>query len=131
MIRIFLGISVLAWAGYGLYCFIDPASLATTAGVAVTSATGHTELSAMYGGVQIALGALAGYALIRPGLQSSVLLTLAFVTGGLFAARLIAALPAAEFSSYTVGALLFESVYTVIAIALLRRSQHRGAASPR
>lgn len=122
MIRVFLVVSVLAWAGYGLYCFIDPAALATIAGVASTSATGSTELRAMYGGVQIALGALAGYALLRPALQSGVLLTLAFVTGGLFAARLLAALPAGEFSSYTVGALGFEFVYTAIAIALYRRA---------
>ena len=121
MIRFFLGLSALAWGGYGLYCFLDPGSLATTAGVTSTTATGTTELRAMYGGLQIALGALAAFALFRPAHQSGVLLTLAFVTGGLFTARLLAVLPASDFSSYTVGALAFELAFTVFA-ALLYRS---------
>lgn len=123
MIRLFLGISALAWGGYGLYCFLDPGSLAAIAGVTSTTTTGATELRAMYGGLQIALGMLAALALLRPAVQPGVLLTLAFVTGGLFGARLLAALPTSDFSSYTVGALAFELAFTVFA-ALLYRSAH-------
>ena len=118
----FLAISALAWAGYGLYCLINPAILAELAGVTAASATATTELRAMYGGVQTALGVFAALALFNPGLQRPALLALIFCTGGLFTARLIGALLAGDGSAYTVGALVFESIYTVIAIALLRRS---------
>ncbi|MES0874293.1 DUF4345 family protein [Sinimarinibacterium thermocellulolyticum] len=120
--RIFLLISALAWAGYGLYCLIDPTMLAELAGVTSTTPTGTIELRAMYGGVQTALGLFAAAALFRPAWQRSAVLALAFVTGGLFAARLIGALLAGDFSSYTIGGLGFELVYTAIAIALLRKS---------
>lgn len=122
MIRLFLGISVLAWAGYGTYCFIDPVSLAVQAGVTAGSTTGTIELRAMYGGVQIGIGVLALLALLRPALQPGVLLTLAVITGSLFSARLMAVLITTDFSAYTVGALVFECVYTVIAAVLARRA---------
>jgi Na+/glutamate symporter len=122
--RIFLVVSALAWGGYGLYCLINPAILAELAGVTAVSATATTELRAMYGGVQTALGVFAALAVVNAGLQRPALLALAFATGGLFTARLIGALLASDLSSYTVGALVFESVYTVIAIVLLRRSAH-------
>jgi hypothetical protein len=55
--RIFLGLSALIWLPYGLLCFFQPAGLAESAGVTFTNATGATELRAMYGGLQAAIGA--------------------------------------------------------------------------
>jgi hypothetical protein len=123
MMRIFLAISALAWGGYGLYCLINPAILAELAGVTAVSATATTELRAMYGGVQTALGLFAALAVVNAGWQRPAVLALAFVTGGLFTARLIGALLAGDFSSYTIGGLGFEFVYTAIAIVLLRRRE--------
>ena len=120
--RIFLVISALGWGGYGLYCLINPAMLAELAGVTSTTSTGAIELRAMYGGAQTGLGLFAAVAVFCAAWQRSALLALAFVTGGLFTARLIGALLAGDFSSYTVGGLGFEFVFTAIAIALLRKS---------
>ena len=120
--QIFLVISALGWGGYGLYCLINPAMLAELAGVTSTTPTGAIELRAMYGGVQTALGLFAALAVFRAAWQRSALLALAFVTGGLFTARLIGALLVGDLSSYTIGGLAFEAVVTAIAIALLRRS---------
>ena len=50
------------------------------------------------------------------------LITLAFVCGGLFMARLLGALLGAEFSSYTVMGLLFEILSCTFATRLLDRA---------
>ena len=75
----------------------------------------------MYGGLQVALGVLAGAALFRESLQRPALFTLAFVCGGLFMARILGAVLDTEFSSYTAGALIFELLSSTFATRLLRR----------
>jgi hypothetical protein len=105
---IFLCVSALVWLPYGLFCFANPAFLVEAAGVAATSATGSTELRAMYGGLQAGIGALALVAMWREGLRSSALVCLAFLCGGLALARLAGAVLDAELSSYTLVGLGFE-----------------------
>jgi len=121
--RIFLSLSCLAWLPYGLFCLWRPDFLAGAAGVVATSATANAELRAMYGGLQIAIGALAGLAVARGGLRRTALVTLAFLCSGLGLARLLGALAAADLSAYTGYALLFEIVSASAAIALLRRGE--------
>ena len=121
MLRLFLAASALIWLPYGLLCFFAPTLLAEVAGVASISTTGTIEIRAMYGGLQVALGVLAGAALFRESLQRPALFTLAFVCGGLFMARLLGAVLDTEFSSYTVGALIFELLSSTFATRLLRR----------
>ncbi len=65
--RIFLALSALVWIPYGLACFFQPCSVADSAGVAFTNATGSTEIRAQFGGFAVALGALAsGCCAARP-----------------------------------------------------------------
>ena len=120
--RVFLGLSALLWLPYGLYCFFAPASLADAAGVAFQSPTGSTELRAMYGGLQAALGLLAGLAVLRGGLVRPALVALAFLTAGLASTRLLGAAWDGGFSSYTMMGLGFEITSAVVATALLSRS---------
>jgi hypothetical protein len=129
VLRLFLGISALIWAPYGLWCFIDPGALEEAAGIGATSGTGTTELRAMYGGLQMALGVLAGSALLRPTLVRPALLALAFTCGGLFTARLLAALIGGEVSSYTAFGLVFEILSCTFATRLLARATPMGAAA--
>jgi hypothetical protein len=117
--KIFLGLSVAVWLPYGLYCVLSPEYLAEAAGVVATSATGTTEVRAMYGGLQAAIGALCLLALLRPPLQRSVLLSLCFLTGGLALARMLGLALDASGSGYTYGALGFEIVSTLVAAVLL------------
>ena len=128
MLRLFLAASALAWLPYGLLCFVDPARLAELAGVAPTSTTGTIELRAMYGGLQAALGVLAGAAFFRPSLQRAALFALSFLCAGLFLARRVGALLSLEFSSYTVLGLLFELLSSVFATTLLARLPARAPA---
>jgi len=127
---LFLAASGLLWSIYGLYCFVDPGQLAAAAGVAASSATGTVELRAMDGGLQLAIGVLAGAAFFRPALQRPALLCLAFLCAGLFMARLGGALIALDFSSYTVMGLLFELLSAAFATRLVTAMEPAPAARP-
>lgn len=119
--RLFLAANVVLWLPYGLYCLAQPGFLADTAGVTATTPTGTTELRAMYGGLQAAIGLLALMAVLRASLQRTALTALVFLVGGLFSARLCGAFADGGLSGYTVGALLLESTLTVLSIRLLRQ----------
>jgi hypothetical protein len=99
---------------------VQPDFLAEAAGVAATTPTGRTELRAMYGGLQAAIGVLALVAVLRVDLERTALVALAFLAAGLFSGRLYGALTDGGLSGYTVGALLLESTLTVLSIVLLR-----------
>lgn len=119
--RVFLGLSALLWLPYGIYCFLVPTSLADAAGVAFQSPTGSTELRAMYGGLQTALGALAGLAALRSRLVRPALVALAFLAAGLASARALGLALDGGFSSYTAMGLGFEIATVAVAATLLSR----------
>jgi len=119
--RIFLMVSVLIWIPYGLYCLYDPAFLEGAAGLAATNDTGTTELRAMYGGLQVAIGLLALFALLNAKRVHSALWCLAILIGGIGIARLLGALVAGDTSGYTLGAVSFEFVAAAWATWLLAR----------
>ena len=118
---IFLALSALVWLPYGLYCFARPDVLHQIAGVAATTPTAMTELRAMYGGLQAALGALAIVGLMRPELRRSMVLTFGILAGGLGLARLGGILMGGGLSGYTVGGLAFEYGFAIWAGVLLKR----------
>ena len=118
-----LGLSAIIWLPYGVYCFLQPGALTEAVGVVAASSTGTTELRAMYGGLQMAIGALALAAVFKPRLVSGALLTLVFLTGGLASTRLMGVLIDGGFSGYTGGALGFEIISCVLALIALGRSQ--------
>lgn len=121
-VRIFLGLSALVWLPYGIYCFAQPGYLEGAAGVAALTATGSVELRAMYGGLQVAIGALALGGALGEALRRPALVALAFLCAGLFLARAVAALGAGAPSGYTAFALGFELVSAALAAALAART---------
>jgi hypothetical protein len=120
--KIFLGISVLIWLPYGIWCSIQPGYLAEVAGLVGSTATGTTEIRAMYGGLQAGIGALCLAALMRPQLVQPALVAICFLTGGLAAVRFIGLFVDSSASSYTVGALIFEIINTSVAVFFARKS---------
>ena len=106
--RIFLAIAALVWLPYGIFCFIQPGFLQEAAGVSFTSPTGSTELRAMYGGLQAAVGVLALAGALRTRLSPMALLALAVLCGGLGFARLLGAFIDGSFSGAKKGALPLE-----------------------
>ena len=109
---------------YGLYCLVSPESLAGGAGVSATSLTGTIELQAMYGGLQVAVGALCATALLRRSLQDVALIALLYMFAGLAVVRVSLALVYGDFSAYTVFAMSFETgcLAFLLWYVLLRKS---------
>ena len=119
--QVFLAFSALVWLPYGIYCFLEPGSLAANAGVSATTVTATVELRAMYGGLQAALGLLAFGGLVYGGWRRHALFALLFLCAGLGSTRLFSAFSAGDFSEYTVFALGFELGSTVVAASLVSR----------
>ena len=121
MARTYLIIAGLMWVAYGLYLLAAPQALAPTAGVAATSVTGLIELRAMYGGLEIAVGAFALAAAWLPAMLRSGLLAMGLACAGLGITRLLSATAAGEFSSYTRQGLALELTLTALALWLFLR----------
>ena len=119
--RAFLAIETLIWLPYGIFCFFAPGFLAGAAGVLATDATATTELRAMYGGLQAAIGVVTALAFARPSLRRPALVLLLALGTGLGASRLLGAILDGEFSSYTTGAIVFELLTAGFAAWLLTR----------
>jgi len=119
--RAFLALETLIWLPYGIFCFFAPGFLAATAGVLATDATATTELRAMYGGLQAAIGVLTGLAFARPSLRRPALVMLLVLGTGLGVSRLLGAVLDAGFSEYTNGAIVFELATASFAAWLLSR----------
>jgi hypothetical protein len=120
-IRLFLGAMGLMWAGYGVWCFLDPAYLEQAAGVAALNATGNVDLRATYGGLQMAIGALLLGGALREALTRPVMMSYGVLCAGIGSARLVGALLAGEWSGYTVAAVCFELGSVGLVLALLPR----------
>lgn len=113
----------ILWIAFGLYYFFQPEALAELAGVVATTPTAKTEIRAMYGGLEAAIGALAVTALVWPRLMEGVLVAMAVLTGGLGSTRLLGVLIDSSGSTYTAGGLAFELLSCGLALAALRRLQ--------
>ena len=125
--RNFLIVSTLIWLPYGIFCFFQPDFLAEAVGVSAVGATATTELRAMYGGLQGAIGVLAALAVVRAEFRRPALITVGFLTGGLGLSRLAGAALDAEMSAYTGGAIVFELISAAVAVWILSRGEVRTA----
>ena len=122
--RVFLGLMGLMWAAYGLWCFINPGFLHEAVGVAAIAGTpGLVDIQATYGGFQTAVGVLLLGGAVRAENTRSVLVTYGVLCAGIGSARLVAALLASEWSSYTSIGVGFELGTVAVVLALLARSR--------
>lgn len=119
--RLFLLANAAVWLPYGLYLVFQPGFLREAAGVAASTPTGTTELRAMYGGLQAAIGVLALRALARPDLEQVAVGAIATLAVGLFSGRLIGLFADGSASAYTLGGLAFEATLAVLGSRLFRR----------
>jgi hypothetical protein len=121
--RVFIGFSVFAWLPYGVFSFFQPTFLGEVAGVMATTPTATTEIRAMYGGLEAAIGVLCAAALVRSALVQPALIMLAFLSGGLASTRALGLLLDGGASGYTLGALGFEAFNTAVATILARKHE--------
>ena len=120
--KIFLGLNALLFIGYGLLCLVWPSVVADQTGMALTTGVASAEVRAMYGGLQTAIGLLALLALLRPGTQAAVLLSLGFLFVGLASGRAIGILAVPDAGAYNTAAAVFEALFGILAFVLLSRS---------
>ena len=119
--RIFLLLSAALWGLYGIYCLLVPGSLHEAAGIVAVTPTGTTELRAMYGGQQTAIGVLALLGAVRGSLTRTALVTLGTLALGLGSARLFGVFVDGHFTAYTGMGLGFEWFTVLASRYLLRR----------
>jgi hypothetical protein len=127
-VRVFLAFSVLLWLPYGVYCFFDPGFLAGAAGIVSQSPTGSTELRAMYGGLQAAIGGLALAGVVSGPLRRPALIALGFLAAGLALARLGGAALDGGISAYTLAGLGFEITTAALCAYFLSAGYASGTA---
>jgi hypothetical protein len=86
--RIALVTAASGFAGFGIACLIGPKSMLNRVDVRAKSARGTTELRAMYGGLELGLGAFFAAAAAKPEWSSPALLAQTLGLGALAASRL-------------------------------------------
>tara|TARA_R110002167_G_scaffold70453_2_gene198640 strand:- start:33989 stop:34366 length:378 start_codon:yes stop_codon:yes gene_type:complete len=118
-----LGISALAFIGYGLLSLVSPAIPAGFAGLQMSNGDAFAEVGSMYGGLQTGIGLFCALALFKPEFYRPGLMLLVLAIGALTFARLLSLLAAPDpVSVYSYGALGYELVTTLIALtALLKK----------
>ncbi len=127
--KIFLGLNALVFVGYGLVCLASPAVVADQTGMQLATGVARTEVRAMYGGLQTAVGLLALAGAMRPALQPTVLLTFVFLFFGLASGRIVGILVDPDPGFYNFSAAAFETLFGAISTALLARVSSPGTAS--
>lgn len=90
--RVVLWIDALTYLGLGAWLAVDPATSLRGVNVGITAPPGQTELRAMYGGLELGLGAFLALAATRPAWREAGLWMAALSVGGLGTARGLSAL---------------------------------------
>lgn len=120
--KIILGVSALAFTGYGLISLSSPYIPAAFAGLDMTNGDAFAEIGAMYGGLQTGLGLFCFLALLKPDYYRAGLMLLVLGIGALALARLFSCLMTADtVTAYTYGALAYEFVTAIVAATALVR----------
>jgi hypothetical protein len=120
----YLVFTVLVWLPWGLLCVFDITVIADIIGVVGVTPSGNSDLRAMYGGVQTAVGLIAALALYDTRFFPNLLFTLAFVGSCLALSRTYGLLADDSSSGYTWGVLAYEyfaAISSVMWLRVLRR----------
>ena len=116
--NVFLIATAIIFLPYGVICFVKPGMLSEAAGVRSMSSTGTTELRAMYGGLQGAIGVLAVTAFFDPIFVNPFLIALITISTGLLVGRIAGLIMDGGYTGYTGMALGFETVLLLGALYL-------------
>ena len=127
--RILLGLSGLLFAGYGFACLIWPGLPAGYAGIELPGASGATEIVAMYGGLQLAMGILFLRAALDPAYVMLGLIVLVTLVGGLALGRTFGLMVHGP-SEYNIGAVVYEASTTILGIVSIRLIARSAEAAP-
>ena len=118
--RGFLILTGLLIAGYGLYCLFNPMILHQYTGMGLSDPTAVTEIRAMYGGLQCAMGLYLLHCGLQPSRLGQGLLVSVFVFAGLAGARAYGLAVDGGDNGYNFAATLYEAASGLVALGLLQ-----------
>jgi hypothetical protein len=119
------------FAGFGLACLIRPKSMLERVDVRAKSARGTTELRAMYGGLELGLGAFFALAAAKNDWSRPALLAQTLGLGSLAASRLAGIVRDHPRGRLMKALFVAESSAAVLgAVALATKRQHTLAGMP-
>ena len=130
MSRLALITAASGFTGFGIACLVRPKRMLNRVDVRPKSARGTTELRAMYGGLELGLGAFFATAAAKDHLSRPALLAQALGLGGLAISRFAGILRDHPRGPLMKALLVGESSAAVLAaVALATRPQPRPAAA--
>ncbi len=107
-IRPYCLLHALIWLPWGLLCIVDIRLIENIIAVSSAVPHGQTDIRAMYGGVQSAMGLMALLACIKPRYFSQFVFALAFIAGGLALSRTFGLFVDGSYGLYTGAVLAYE-----------------------
>ena len=116
----YLLFTAIVWLPWGLLCIFDVSGIADIIGVVGVTPSGNSDLRAMYGGVQTAVGLMAVWALYNPRFFRNFLINLAFVCSCLALSRTYGLFVDDSSRGYTWGVLAYEYFAAISSMLWLR-----------
>jgi hypothetical protein len=125
--RILLGLTGVAFAGYGLYCAYDLDMIVRLTGLAFRAPSAAVESRAMYGGLQTGLGLLFLNSAVNSRMTAYGLVAMVFVMGGLALGRAFG-ISTDGLDDYNQGAVIYEGTSALLAaVAIWRERKARNS----
>ncbi len=125
--RLALITAASGFAGFGIACLVRPKNMLRQVDVNARSARGTTELRAMYGGLELGLGAFFAVAAAKPAWERPALLAQTLGLGGLAASRLAGILTDRPRGALMKALVVAESSAAALAAVALTRPSARAA----
>jgi hypothetical protein len=120
--RILLGLTGVAFAGYGVYCAYDLDMIMRLTGLAFRAPSAAVEARAMYGGLQTGLGLLFVNSAVNPRMTAYGLVAMVFVLGSLAVGRALG-ISLDGLDDYNQGAVIFEGTSALLAAVAIWRER--------
>ena len=118
-IKPYLIFTLLVWLPWGLICIFNTDLIASVIGVSSITESGTTDIRAMYGGVQTAIGLMAALALLNRRYFPNLLFCLAFMGSCLALSRSYGLAMDNSSTLYTWGVIAYEYFAAISAIIWL------------
>ena len=119
-VKPYLILTTLVWLPWGVFCIFNLQGIESIIGVNAVNGNGQSDIRAMYGGVQTAIGLMAVLALFDRRYFPNLVFTLAIVGSCLALSRSYGLVVDGSATAYTFGVLGFEAFAGVSGILWLR-----------
>ncbi len=118
--KLYLIFTIAIWTPWGLACTLTPFLITEIIGVKSIHASGETDLRAMYGGFQLAMGLMAIHAFYKPEFFKPFVYALGVIGSCLALTRTYGLFIDGSFTAYTLGVLGYEAFAGISGLLWLR-----------